>query len=655
TETPAKSNRPLAIGLAAVLAVAGIAGWYFGIHAPEQRRLEAEAIRLANARGGIVVQTEPAGAEISVGGVEIKQSPATFKELRLGSYEVKASKPGYEPETFQLKVEENRFADPGRVSLKPMVGTVAVATTPAGVNYTLTSKRLTLQELAPVRYDGHTPAKVEGLPIGEYRLTLHRDGWQDQESLVEVGRGKTANCNGDFSGGSLRIGMAAGQSDVGYRAIRDHALGRVVRTGAAPAQLDDLPPGNYSVTFERAGWSAVNQSVSVEPGKLAALEAAFASGNLEIASQPEGADFELSGGPVAKSPALAVLKQGEGRVAEKNGASVLVGKTPAKLDGLPVGRYTVTLRGANGWPAQMREVDVVTGGAGARVAGNFSPAKLIVESDPSGAEVWVGGKMLGKTPYTDPSIGPGKREVELRLAGYLVSRASGEAQPGAEVCLGGKLEPYLSAEIGDAAYEQNRAEALAALERGTADAKARAFVESDYWVRRAETLAASLSGKPQVDDTLSLLGFWAERGVASRVDQCGNFVLQRIGQMDEPSSLAGTLTTLNEQGYRDLCARFAAIAPETLKKEKNAVYSAGSLMEALWTFGDKDSYAQVFASAQDLVKTGEYPAIHAENLLETVWKLGDKAAYAQAFALAQELTRKDSSPAIQVQNLLETV
>jgi hypothetical protein len=585
---------PVWITLLILVLLGSGAGWYFGVYAPEQRRLEM-------ARGGIVVKTNPAGAEISVGGVAVKQSPATFGDLHLGEYEVKVSKTGYEPKVLKLAVEENRFADPGPTALQPSVGSVALTSTPSVVGYELASTQLVADDLAQVRKSGRTPATLEGLPIGQYKLVMQREGWPEQTAWVDVGRGTTVRQSAEFSGGSVTIAGASGKSAISYRLVGNSGISR---SGTAPAQLDDLPPGDYTVTFICAGWNPVRQQVTIAAKQTVNAAVVFPEGSMEITSLPDGVDFELAGGPAADSPAAAVVRQGAARTAMQNGNVKLVGKTPATLDGLPVGSYTVSLLGANGWPARTCEIAVDAGSKAAQATGDFSPAKLLVESDPSGAEVWSGGKLLGHTPYTEDSIGPGKREVELRLTGYLVKRDSGEAQPCGLIHLGGKLE-------------------------------------DDYWVRRAESLTASMSAKDRMDATLSLLGFWAKQGMSVQVDQCGQLVLQRIGQMKDPCSLSETLNVMNEHGYRDLCGKFAAIALETVKKEKNAADGSISLLESLHKIGDAVGYAKVFPLAQELVRKSEYPTSDAMALMRTEWKLGDKPGYAQAFALAQELVRKD--------------
>ena len=145
------------IGAAAAgVILLGAAGWYFGVHAPEQERLArissleeqgraAEALKLkteqertamaaarqANARGGIIVRSTPPGAEVTVGALEHGVAPLTLKEVKLGKYVVKARLAGHEDWTGEVEVKENDFATI-TAELAPWSGQLVLTAGPAG-------------------------------------------------------------------------------------------------------------------------------------------------------------------------------------------------------------------------------------------------------------------------------------------------------------------------------------------------------------------------------------------------------------------------------------------------------------------------------------------------------------------------------------------
>lgn len=60
---------------------------------------------------------------------------------------------------------------------------------------------------------------------------------------------------------------------------------------------------------------------------------------------------------------------------------------------------------------------------------SIQPTTLVVESDPSGAEVWVDGERVGRTPYEGP-IAPGTHEIDVIKRGRRTQHEEVELRPG---------------------------------------------------------------------------------------------------------------------------------------------------------------------------------------------------------------------------------
>ena len=71
----------------------------------------AEVTRLAAARGGLVINTTPEGAEVRVGGLPMERSPLTLKNQKLGKYAVLVRLPGYEEWKGEIEVKENVYSE----------------------------------------------------------------------------------------------------------------------------------------------------------------------------------------------------------------------------------------------------------------------------------------------------------------------------------------------------------------------------------------------------------------------------------------------------------------------------------------------------------------------------------------------------------------
>jgi len=67
-------------------------------------------------------------------------------------------------------------------------------------------------------------------------------------------------------------------------------------------------------------------------------------------------------------------------------------------------------------------------------------ATLVVDSRPTGAEVYVDGRLQGRTPLT-LSVNPGRHDLELRLPGYQVYKVTVNPRPGERVQVFAQLVP----------------------------------------------------------------------------------------------------------------------------------------------------------------------------------------------------------------------
>ena len=236
-----KSKLPVLAGVVAAVILLGALGWYFGLHVPAQQRMaaeqarlleitrldaekrtdeanrlrtekemteaearrkiqlseaaaKAEAERLANARGGLVVRTTPAGAEVRVGAIALDRSPLTLKEQKLGKYPVRIRLDGYEDWSGEVAVKENEFSDLN-VSLIRSTGTLSIQSGAPGVS-------VILQGTA-----GEEPRKLSlpvevRLPTGRYQAQIKRAGWTDRTLSLDITREQKTAHQVDYPGGT---------------------------------------------------------------------------------------------------------------------------------------------------------------------------------------------------------------------------------------------------------------------------------------------------------------------------------------------------------------------------------------------------------------------------------------------------------------------
>ncbi len=182
--------------------------------------------------------------------------------------------------------------------------------------------------------------------------------------------------------------------------------------GLAPLTLLNVVPGTYRVQAEMPGYDIYEGEILVErpaPGKtepqVVRLPLVRSTGQLRIVSEPAGLAYVLTG------PDGAVRR----------------GRTPALEQQIPVGTWEFTV--AREGFGDRRGSVLVKRGEESSVQTDLADGRLLIDSDPPGAEVWSGGQRLGVTPYESAQARPGRHDLELRLTGYARAQINPEVLP----------------------------------------------------------------------------------------------------------------------------------------------------------------------------------------------------------------------------------
>jgi formylglycine-generating enzyme required for sulfatase activity len=222
---------------------------------------ERERVRLANARGGLIIRTDPPGAEVRVGGFAVEKGPqVTLKEVKIGKYGVTVIAPGYEDFRADVDVKENDFAEL-RATLVRSTGTLQIESAPPGLAYGL-------QGETPERLErsGRTPAKLADLPTGSYRVTVQRDGWpQPVVETAVVERQKTTLISAEIAAGTLII-------------TSDPAGAVILQNGKEVAHTpwrSESVPGDYAFEIRLKGYEVASISGTLAAKNELRLNAAL--------------------------------------------------------------------------------------------------------------------------------------------------------------------------------------------------------------------------------------------------------------------------------------------------------------------------------------------------------------------------------------------
>jgi hypothetical protein len=279
-----KKNYALYGGIAAGLIFAAVAGkFYLDARAAQQavereKAAAAEQMRLAEARAHDVELKAKAEAERLRKEAEAAREEAVAKARRQT-----------EEQTRQQVTSE---IEADRVAHSP--GILVVTTSPIG---------------ADVSIDGgatrKSPISLNDVMPGTHRVGITMAGYEPVEMTADV-KGTLTTDLGLIqlrrATGTVVIGSSPDGVDFNIRSV-DAAVGtEPLHAGHTPANFDDIPPGDYFVTFTRPGWHDQVQKVSVAKRVTTPVNVAFSGGVVTVASEPAGATIKRDGVVIGTTP-----------------------------------------------------------------------------------------------------------------------------------------------------------------------------------------------------------------------------------------------------------------------------------------------------------------------------------------------------------------
>lgn len=234
------------------------------VEAEAKKQQEAARNSLLFGRGNLLIATDPVGATVTVGELAPKPSPVSMKDLRLGTYTVTITLPGYDTERRDIEIKERETTDLGTIALKRQVGTIELTSTPSSLPYEVKPAGAMFVNPSDI-HTGMTPAKLTGLPIGSYQATITRANWAPNVSTITVERNGTYKVNGDFPGSTVVI-----TSTPSGATVMHDVNGNL---GTTPLTLNGVPLGNVSYTIVMRGFDPVTLNGKVDDGKTLSLNA----------------------------------------------------------------------------------------------------------------------------------------------------------------------------------------------------------------------------------------------------------------------------------------------------------------------------------------------------------------------------------------------
>jgi len=268
-----------------------------------------------------------------------------------------------------------------------------------------------------------SPWEFTRLRAGKYSAHIMKAGYEPVDLPFEVKANEQAHPK------LLHLKRAYGSVQIGSQPpgaafeIRDRDT--VVKSGTTPATVTDVPVGSYQLVLKLD--SRVHmEPLQVEHGETAATEIEFASGTINVTSDPPGAMIFLDG--------------------EAVGAAVPAGSAPLELK-VPEGDHDLAAQ-YRAWPEQHKVVHA-DHAAAVEADFEFPFGSVKITSAPAGASVWQNGQELGRTPLPLEDLEPGEVHYELRLPGYQNIEVNAAVKPGGQTFLNPRFVKRLGPRRGE--------------------------------------------------------------------------------------------------------------------------------------------------------------------------------------------------------------
>ncbi len=313
---------------------------------------------------------------------------------------------------------------------------------------------------------GKVPARIE-VAAGSHLIEVKKPGFKDYRDNATVQEGETRSMVIDLQGEQKKGAILVTADVAGADVYVDGT-----KRDAAPCLIGDLVEGAHTIEVRKDPMPPFKQVVQVIGNQQVKVEARIAAnmpqqGSIRVVSSTPGAEVLVDGEP--KGPANSeigglrpgqhivevrakgftpqvvesVVTAGEQRIAridlkpvdDKTGTARLrvvtpvpdaevfidgssVGKAPIDRNDLAAGKHFVTVR-KSGYAEWKREVNLEGGGATTLTAELSASGTVKVLSNVAGADVYVDGSPVGRTPVTLDNVAAGEHLIEVKKSGYL--------------------------------------------------------------------------------------------------------------------------------------------------------------------------------------------------------------------------------------------
>ena len=247
-------------------------------------------------------------------------------------------------------------------------------------------------------FAGISPLDNYSIRRGENNIRIEKVGYLIVDTLIKVEKNLAGIFNfnlikdPDFKGfGTLKItSKPTGVSVI----LNDEVVGKT------PYENKEIPVAEYQLILRENGYTDYNESIKITLNKTKSI-----SKQLIVSSTASGNQFGKIKVTTKPSEATVYL----------NGE--FVGSTPYTNDKIPVGSHNLVIK-KKGYSDISETISISLDNLTLIAKDLVAAGKLIVNSEPAGADVLINDKTVGKTPFTSTQLGIGDYTITITKSGF---------------------------------------------------------------------------------------------------------------------------------------------------------------------------------------------------------------------------------------------
>ena len=334
------------------------------------------------------VSTTPLGSEIFIDGESVGKSP--LEEFKIESdvnVSLKISKDGFITQDTSINIKSGENENLAIILNPIQKEKINIVTNPDGAKLIINNN-----------FAGNSPLDNYSIRRGENNIRIEKVGYLYLDTLIRVEKdlAKTFNItlrkDPEFKGfGTLKITSRP----IGALVLLNGEL-----VGKTPYENKEQPVADYQLIIRQNGYSDYTESI-----KIVLNRAKTVSKQLTAASTSSGNQFgKLK--VTTKPSEAAVYLNGE-----------FVGSTPFESDKVAIGSHNLVIK-KKGYGEISETVSISLNNLTPVARDLVAAGKLTVTSDPTGADVLINDKTVGKTPYTSSNLAIGDYTITITKSGF---------------------------------------------------------------------------------------------------------------------------------------------------------------------------------------------------------------------------------------------